>query len=104
MQELASLGERTVGQAAHNPSWYERAATLATMGGLGALGGPLSVGATIAGARAAASPSVQRTLMGTTDAQRALVRALRRNEGAVRRAGSAARGGAAAEVAKDEQE
>lgn len=102
MQELSSLGERTVGQAAHNPSWYERAATLAAMGGVGALGGPLSVGATMLGARAAASPGVQRTLMGTTDTQRALVRALRRNEEAARRIGSAARGGAAAEVAKDE--
>lgn len=104
MQEFSSLGERTVGVPAHNPSWYERAATLATMGGIGALGGPLGVGATIGGARVAASPTVQKALMGTTDSQRALVRALRRHAGAARRIGSAARGGAAAEVAQDEQE
>lgn len=102
MQELGSLGERTVGIPTHNPSWYERAATLAAMGGLGALGGPLGVGAAMGGARVAASPKVQEALMGTTDSQRALVRALRRHAGATRRIGSAARGGAAAEVAQDE--
>lgn len=102
MQEYASLGQRTVGQGTHNPTWYERAATLGAMGGLGALTSPLAVGATMLGARVAASPKVQKALMGTTDTQRAIVDALRRNPRTVQGIGSAIRGGAAAEVAEDE--
>lgn len=102
MQELASLGERTVGQEVHKPSYVERVLTMATLGGAGVLGGPKGVAALYGLGRGAASPVIQDALMGTTNTQRALTEALRKRPNAKRMAGAIIRNTGASEVADDE--
>lgn len=104
MQELSSLGERTVGQEVHKPTYIERMLTMATLGGAGALGGIPGVAALYGAGRTAASPVVQDALMGTTDMQRALTEALRKRPDAKRLVGADIRNTGAAEVANYEQE
>lgn len=102
MQELASLGERTVGQEVHKPTYLERVLTMATLGGVGATTGPLGVTALYGAGRSAASPVVQDALMGTTGIQQALTQALRKRPNAKRLIGADIRNTGAAEVADDE--
>lgn len=102
MQELAEIGQRTVGQPMHQPSFLERGLTMGALGGAGVFSGPMGVGALLAGGRAAASPAVQDVLMGTNKAQQALTKALRNNPKKVRMAGAAIRNTMAGEVADNE--
>lgn len=104
MQELASIGERTVGTPQGAPSFLERGMAWSALAGLGLVGSPAGAAATWAGGRAAASPAVQDILMGTTDTQRALTQALRKRPLAKRLTGASVRNTMAAEVADDEQE
>lgn len=102
MQELASLGERTVGQKMENPSFLERGATMAVLGGAGWLGGPAGAGGLWAAGRTAASPVVQDLLMGTNRTQKSLVEALRKRPTSKRLTGAGIRNVLAGEVAEDE--
>lgn len=102
MQELATIGEQTVGQKMHSPGWLERAMTMSALGGAGLLGGPAAVGGLWAAGRGAASPAVQDVLMGTNKTQQALTEALRRNPKKARFAGATLRNTLAAEAAEDE--
>jgi hypothetical protein len=102
MQELATIGEQTVGQKVHNPGWLERAMTMSALGGAGLFGGPAAVAGLWGAGRTAASPAVQDVLMGTNNAQRELVKALRNNPKKTRYTGAAIRNVLAAEGAEDE--
>lgn len=102
MQELASLGERTVGQEVHKPSYIERLLTMGALGGAGVTTGPLGVAALYGTGRTMASPVVQDALMGTTNMQRALTQALRNRPNAKRLIGADIRNTGAAEVSRDE--
>ena len=104
MQELAALGERTVGQPIPNPSFLERAATMSALGGMGILTGPGGAAALYGIGRGAASPAVQDVLMGTTKTQKALADALRKRPLAKRLVGADVRNTLAGEVAEDEPE
>lgn len=104
MQELAALGEKTVGRAADPPSFLERGITWSTLAAAGLLGGPGTTAGLWAAGRAASSPAVQDILMGTTSTQKALVDAMRKRPMTKRMLGADIRNTAAAEVADDEQE
>jgi hypothetical protein len=103
MQELAAIGEKTTAPI-HQPSFLEKGMVYGGLGGLGVIGSPLATAGLIAGARTAASPAIQDVLMGTTNAQQALVKALRKRPTATRLTGAGVRNTMAAEVADDEQE
>lgn len=102
MQELAALGERTVGQSVPNPTFLERAATMSALGGMGILTGPGGAAALYGIGRTAASPAIQDALMGTTRAQKALTEALRKRPLTKRLVGADVRNTLAGEVAEDE--
>lgn len=104
MQELASIGQKTVGQVAEAPTYLERGATWGTLAALGLVGGPQSTAAAWGIGRTAASPAVQDVLMGTTSTQKALVDAMRKRPRTKRMAGASIRNTMATEVADDEQE
>lgn len=104
MQEFAALGERTVGQQIPNPSFLERAATMATLGSVGLFGGPAGAVALYGLGRGASSQAVQDALMGTTKTQQALTNALRKRPTTKRLVGADVRNTLAGEVAEDEPE
>lgn len=92
MQELAGLGEETVGRPNTPPSFLERAGTLGTLGTLGLIGGgPVGIAGMWAGGRASASPVVQDALMGQLDSQKAITRFLREHPKKARALGSTLR-------------
>ncbi len=103
MQELAAIGEKTTAPI-HQPSFLEKGMVYGGLGGLGVIGSPLATAGLVAGARTAASPAIQDVLMGTTNTQQALVKALRKRPTATRMTGAGVRNTLAAEVADDEQE
>ncbi len=104
MQELASIGQRTVGSSPGQPSFLERGMAWGALSGLGLVGSPLGAAATWAGGRSLASPAVQDVLMGTNATQKALADALRKRPMTKRMMGAEVRNLAALEAADDEQE
>jgi hypothetical protein len=103
MQELAALGEGTVGQSQKPPGFLERATTIGTLGTLGLIGGgPTGLAALWGGGRMSASPVVQDALMGQLNSQRAFVRFLREHPNKARQIGASLRNTMAAKSAEEE--
>lgn len=104
MQELATIGEKTVGSPQNSPSFLEKGMVYGALAGAGMVGSPLATAGLVAGGRAAASPAVQDILMGTTNTQQALVKALRKRPNLTRMTGAEVRNLGAVQAADDEQE
>lgn len=103
MQELASLGEQTVGQKAHQPSFLERALTLGSLGGAGVFsGGPAALPAMWFAGRGMASKKTQDALMGQLASQKVAAEFLRRHPELSRATGGTARNVLAGEVVDNE--
>lgn len=101
--------QRHLGQTAHevlnenlgSPTPAGRMAAYASLGGLGYFGSPVALGAAIGGGNALATELAQDVLLGRTASQQALINLLRRNPGKLRAFGTAARGGATAEMGEE---
>jgi len=102
MQELASIGQKTVGASPGQPSFLERGMAWGALSGMGLVGSPMGAAATWAGGRTLASPAVQDILMGTNATQQALAKALRKRPMTKRMMGAEVRNLGAIEAADDE--
>ena len=102
----ASDTQRHLGQTAHevlsenlgSPSPAGRMAAYGALGTLGYFGSPVALGGVVGGGNALATELAQDVLLGRTASQQALIDLLRRNPGKLRTFGTAARGGATAEI------
>lgn len=79
LQDLAEVGQKTVGVQTKAPNMFERAATFGTLAAMGLIGGPVGMVGLYGAARGLSSKTVQKALMGNLPAQRALVKVLRDN-------------------------
>lgn len=101
MQDLADVGQQTVGQPGRYPGFIEKAVAWGGLGGLGALSTPVGAAALMGGARTLASRPVQEGLMGQLSSQKNLARLIRENPGLVDNIGRGARLGTVRQFGSD---
>lgn len=78
LQDLAEVGQDTVGKVSRSPSFLEKSLAWGGLGSLGLFGSLPGAAALWAGGKAVSSKIAQRALMGDTPPQRALVNAIRK--------------------------
>lgn len=78
LQDLAEVGEKTIGRSSGYPSFLERSLAWGGLGGLSYLE-PTAALALYGGGRALGSRAAQKTLMGDTSTQREIIKLLREN-------------------------